>query len=377
MYLQIVTIVALSIASLACGYHLLMVVCGQPRRRSRSPHKFPRIAVLVPAHNEACEIATTVRSVWQVDYPREQLRMLVVADNCTDATAAIARAEGAEALERIDPDRRGKGYALEFGLQALEADPPEIVFILDADCELTPGCLQQLAVQYERGADVVQGHITIRNPDESPSAYVVAVGQALDNALGLARSRMGLPVTLRGSGMAFRWKLLQAIPWTAYGLTEDAEYSERLAAQGVRIICEPGMGISMEAPNSTGALCGQRRRWRAALFTGQTHPVQRWLHSKPAVLAQLALAIALAGVTTLVLNQPAYAIWAGGLLLAGVLPYAWAMAVVGKPWQRVRLLAQAPVIVTRLLVVTVAGFFQKETLWQRTRRNREVAVPLR
>ena len=102
-----------------------------------------RVAVLVPAHNESTGLLPTLAAI------KQQLRaadsMLVVADNCTDDTAAVASAGGAEVVERHDPDRRGKGYALDFGLQHLSSAPPEIVIMIDADCGLAVYAINELA----------------------------------------------------------------------------------------------------------------------------------------------------------------------------------------------------------------------------------------
>ena len=93
-----------------------------------------RLAVLVPAHDEGAVLLQTIADIQMQLRPGD--RLLVVADNCADDTAGIARAAGAEVVERHDPDKRGKGYALDFGIRHLALDPPEVVIIIDADCRL-------------------------------------------------------------------------------------------------------------------------------------------------------------------------------------------------------------------------------------------------
>src|SRR5262249_14964254 len=97
----------------------------------------PRLAVLVPAHNESRGLLPTLSDIRSQLLPHD--RLLVVADNCTDDTADVARAEGAEVIERHDLSRLGKGYALDYGLRHLSFDPPEIVIAIDADCRVEPG----------------------------------------------------------------------------------------------------------------------------------------------------------------------------------------------------------------------------------------------
>ena len=108
------------------------------------------MAVLIPAHNEGAGIVPTIRDVQGQLGPSD--RMLVVADNCTDDTAAIVRAAGVEVTVRADPARRGKGYALEFGVRHLALDPPGVVVIMDADCRLGEFALRHLSNWWAAGA---------------------------------------------------------------------------------------------------------------------------------------------------------------------------------------------------------------------------------
>ena len=125
-----------------------------PARKARTGAR-PRCAVLVPAHDEEAGIAITVRSVR--DQSAADDRIVVVADNCSDGTATAARAAGAEVSERNDPERRGKGFALDHGLGQLASDPPDVVVIVDADCELGPGALDALVRQAAATGRPAQG----------------------------------------------------------------------------------------------------------------------------------------------------------------------------------------------------------------------------
>src|SRR4029078_5445080 len=100
------------------------------------------VVILVPAHDESTGIEKTLRDLDAQLGPRD--RVLVVADNCSDDTAAVARTAGAEVIERHDPTKRGKGYALEFGLNYLKQNPPAAVVIIDADCRIAHGSIDRL-----------------------------------------------------------------------------------------------------------------------------------------------------------------------------------------------------------------------------------------
>ena len=110
---------------------VLAAVFLQKRQIQCSEERAPMV-VLIPAHNEEAGLTETLKASQKGLYPFD--RILVVADNCTDNTASIARRNGAEVIERNDPDHRGKGYALDFGVRQLEHNPPGCVVILDADC---------------------------------------------------------------------------------------------------------------------------------------------------------------------------------------------------------------------------------------------------
>ena len=131
-----------------------------------------RIAVLVPAHNESTGILTTLEDIQRQLLPGDML--LVVADNCTDDTAAIARVGGAKVIERHDPTKIGKGYALDLGLRHLALDPPEIVIMVDADCKVEAGAIDQLASTSAATGRPVQALHLMSSPSGSLVNHQVA-----------------------------------------------------------------------------------------------------------------------------------------------------------------------------------------------------------
>ena len=149
----------------AAGYYAGLVGLG--RRRPAvppGPADWPAVGVLIPAHNEAIWLGRTLASVRACGYPAGRLRVLVVADNCTDRTAAVARRAGVGVVERTDPARRGKGYAVERGVAELLAAGVDGVLILDADCDLPAGGLHRLAAELAAGAGAVQAARLPRSP---------------------------------------------------------------------------------------------------------------------------------------------------------------------------------------------------------------------
>ena len=140
--LSVATLLLLLQVSLLLLQVILALLPGKPPLLSLC-NKRPAVTVLIPAHNEHLVLAKTLHSI----FPQlaENDRLLVVADNCSDDTAKIAEAAGAEVIERFDPERRGKGYALDFGVRHLRSNPPDVVIVIDADCQVGEGAIDRLA----------------------------------------------------------------------------------------------------------------------------------------------------------------------------------------------------------------------------------------
>lgn len=354
-----VCLLVLMPATAAAGYYLLFTLLGLGRTRSLDSGSPPRhhITVLIPAHDEEAGLPRTLRSVRSSDYPPELLGIVVIADNCTDGTAEIAADAGAEVLTRTDPDRRGKGFALAFGLERVQA---EAVLIMDADCEITSGLLRACDRLLCTGAEAGQARVMSRNADDGPAGCLAAVGAEVDHAVAVGGHRLTGTTPLRGTGMLFRRSLLKRIPWTATGLAEDAEYADTLARAGVKVRLIADEAVRCDAPAGAGELCAQRRRWRAAVrwYSG-------WLVSKPLVLVQLAAA---AGVV-LVFGQPVFIVWAGVLIVATGWVYGRAVRRVGLTGRRWANLCRTLLLVVRLGWIAVEGLWKTERGWHRTARS--------
>jgi cellulose synthase/poly-beta-1,6-N-acetylglucosamine synthase-like glycosyltransferase len=361
-------------ASVACLYYFALTALGW--RRTRPAPAVPptrAFAVVIPAHNEEAGLPATIRSVFDSDYPADYVRVRVIADNCTDGTARVARQLGADCLERNDPANRGKGYALAAAIPQALADGADAVLILDADCELPPGALRAFDAALAAGAEAVQAARVPRNPGDGPAAVVSAVGSAIENAISAGRCRFGASAALRGSGMAFTRGLLERHPWASFGLTEDAEYGAELARAGVRVRFLPNIEVRGEVPAEASALARQRKRWRAALYSGGPGLFARWLASKPLVLAHLMLTLAVVAALSAWL-PPWVPAWAGLLAALTAIVYIRAMLRAGVGWRGVRGVAG---IVTRLAWLALAGVGERNRPWERTPRATELTQSLR
>jgi cellulose synthase/poly-beta-1,6-N-acetylglucosamine synthase-like glycosyltransferase len=233
----------------------------RPRLSPTLPLDGPGFVVLIPAHNEALGIQRTLARI-QLDL-RPQDRVVVIADNCTDDTAGLARAEGAEVIERTHATERGKGYALSYAFLHLQDPKPAVVVVVDADCLPAPGALGQLAaVAAEENRPVQADYLLESEPEASLKARVSAFALRVKNRVrpgGL--TRLGLPVPLTGSGMAFPWKALEAAPPMGSWLVEDMLLGIELTRLGYPPRYLRYAEVRSELPPGSKAAFGQRRRW--------------------------------------------------------------------------------------------------------------------
>ncbi|HSP78439.1 MAG TPA: glycosyltransferase family 2 protein, partial [Myxococcaceae bacterium] len=219
------------------GYLLLLAVLARRPEALPRPEPKMRFDFIVPAHDEEEGIARTVESLLAQEWPAELRRVLVVADNCTDRTAERAERAGAKVLVRHEPERRGKGYALEHAFQASLADGfADAVVVVDADTVVTPNLLHAFALRLEAGAQAVQAHYGVSNPHASWRTRLMAISMALFHKVrSLGRERLGVSCGLRGNGMCFTHAIIRQVPHEAFSIVEDLEYGIRLGQAGHRV----------------------------------------------------------------------------------------------------------------------------------------------
>lgn len=239
----------------------VLLACLPARARALPQGGRPSVAILVPAHDEASIIGATLASI--CPQLQEGDRLLVVADNCTDDTARLARAAGAEVVERHDALLRGKGYALDFGVRHLALRPPEVVVVVDADCQVAEGAIDCLARRYREVARPVQSLYLMRAP--AGAGLKVQVAEFAWRVKNLVRprgwTRLGLPCQLMGAGMAFGWRDLAMVNLANGHLVEDIKLGLDLCQQGKAPVFCPEALVTSQFPASQQGLNSQRIRW--------------------------------------------------------------------------------------------------------------------
>jgi hypothetical protein len=257
--------------ALSTAYLLgLLLAARDAVRNPRTPdeldgaRKSLRLVVLIPAHDEEAGIGATLESLAACEYPAPARRTVVIADNCSDATATVARAIGAEVWERSDPDRRGKGFAVAWALDRLLEPGAEVdaIVLVDADCIVSANLLSAAAERLRAGAEALQVDYLADNPEDSTvSALRFAAFALADTVRFLGKQRLGLSCGLVGTGMAFTADALRESPWTTTGLVEDGEYHMRLVLNGVRTEFVPEAWVSQAVPTTLRASADQQARW--------------------------------------------------------------------------------------------------------------------
>jgi cellulose synthase/poly-beta-1,6-N-acetylglucosamine synthase-like glycosyltransferase len=351
-----------------------------------------RFDVIVPAHDEEAGIAATVRSILAVDYPPELRRVVVVADNCGDATAERALAAGARVLVRDDVAHRGKGHALSFAFERALADGlADAVVVVDADATLSRNALRAFQARLAAGAPAAQSENLVGNPYASWRTGILAVGFSLMHTVrSIARERLGVSVGLSGTGMCFSTALLREVPHRATSIVEDVEYAIHIGLAGHRVAFAPEAWVRSDMSATERGSRSQRARWedgRRQMARRHALPLlRRGLAARDPVLLDLAVdllvpplstlgALALAGTAAAAAASWAegtglVATWAFGasaIALAAYVARGWQVS--GTGWRGLAALAHAPIFLVWRLGVAWTRRLRAPDAWVRTTRG--------
>jgi cellulose synthase/poly-beta-1,6-N-acetylglucosamine synthase-like glycosyltransferase len=359
------------------------------RVQSDSGTPQPRVAVLVPAHNEEAAIRKTIETL-QAELKTGD-RLAVIADNCTDETAAVAREAGAIVIERRDASRRGKGYALDCGKRFLEADPPAVVVMVDADCNLEPGAVERLARMAVASGRPVQATYLLEVPPSPQARDLVSALAFLVKNLVRPRGldRLGLPCLLTGTGMAFPWAVIRSACLATGNIVEDMQLGLDLAIAGHPPVFAPEARVTGSLPKQESAAKSQRTRWEHGHIETLLKQVPRLLKEaigqKRFDLLALALDLCVPPLSLLVMLWAACAVaailagvWGASpvpaCLLAGsgmliLLSIVTAWAFFGRAALPVQALAAVPLYLLWKIPLYLAFLVRRQTEWVRTERD--------
>ncbi|WP_421657743.1 glycosyltransferase family 2 protein [Leptothermofonsia sp. ETS-13] len=349
----------------------------------------PSIAVLIPAHNEASGIGITLASLKPQMAPED--RLVVIADNCDDGTAAIACEMGANVIERFDQERRGKGYALDFGLKALEANPPEVVIVVDADCTVELGSIEKIARQAITYTRPVQAIYLMTRPAVlgSKDAVSLLAFTVKNWVRPVGLDCLGFPCLLTGTGMAFPWTVLQKVSLASGNIVEDMKLGLDLAMAGhPPMVCSEAR-VTGVLPQQARAAKSQRTRWEhghlQTLLTQIPRLITAAVQTRCFDLVAIALDLSVPPLSLLVilwLTATILALIAGWLgstsipIFIAVLEGIWILTAILLSWARfarqdlpLRTLLSVPLYVLWKIPLYFAFLVKPQTQWVRTERD--------
>ena len=350
----------------------------------------PRLLFLVPAHDEESLITPCVRSIIDMDYPEKARRIIVVADNCRDRTADLARAAGAECLVRHDPALPGKPRALAWALERLPLAEWEACVIIDADTTVDRHFATGLAAQKPLRHRLVQAYFGSLNERESWLTRLAGVlTRCRYEVTYPLKQSAGLNCPLTGNGMCIGTGLLQADGWRAFSLTENWELYAQYTTAGVRIGYAGMARLFSQEAHTVRTSATQRRRWLA----GRLWVLRRWggrllrsrcigWHQKvdalcelgaPSPVLHLVLAVATAGAALWLLSWPFGAVIAGAALFSLWSLVATTMVVLRhhpEPWRTAAAFLMLPVYaVWRTVLAALTLVTLKDTRWRKTQHH--------
>lgn len=271
------------------AYLLALTLLSAKLRAPPRSTRTMRFDVIIPAHNEETGIAEAVSSVLSVDWPSDRFRVVVVADNCTDATAEFAARAGAQVLIRQDATLRGKGYALAYAFQeSRQNNWADAVAIIDADSRVSPNLLEAMAARMECGEKAVQVHYGVSNIDASWRTRLMAIALgAFHRVRSRARERLSLSCGIRGNGWAVTHALLAQVPFERFSLAEDVDFGIDLGMRGIRIAYADEAWCDGEMVSGGKNSQSQRRRWeegRIAILRSRIQPLLKQALTAPSLI---------------------------------------------------------------------------------------------
>jgi cellulose synthase/poly-beta-1,6-N-acetylglucosamine synthase-like glycosyltransferase len=384
---------ALLLAIPAWSLLLLTLAAGKRARPSAMPsvgNPALRVAILVPAHDESLNLLPTLHCLQGQLGPND--RLLVIADNCQDDTASVARACGAEVLERQHASLRGKGHALAFGVDALRDTPPDVVVVVDADCQVSAAGIQAIAQRCVQTQCPVQMlDLMVAPQGAGLRTRMLAFAWLVKNQVRpLGSFRLGRACHLMGTGMALPWELAASARLATGHLAEDMQLGVDLAIAGRPTQFLATAHVTSVFPLDAAVARTQKTRWEHGHLQTLAQELPRLLNAfvrRPRA-ATLVLAMDLVipplalYFVAVAISQPLFLLGYGSgfvpaaaalLALSSAMALALAITLAWLRYARQLLslheLLTVPLYAAWKLPVYVAYFLNRKSGWTRTARK--------
>ncbi|MBO6232874.1 MAG: glycosyltransferase family 2 protein [Clostridia bacterium] len=361
-----------------------------------------RFMAIIPAHNEEAVIANLVESLKNQNYNKELYDIYVIADNCTDNTAKVAKEAGAIVYERFDELKKTKGYALDWFLQQkIKEDAPyDAFFIFDADNIVDKNFIKNMNKKLCQGEDVVQGYRDIKNPTDSwiTAGYAIFYW-TMHRFYHLARYNIGLSPLLNGTGFMVRFDVVKPQGWDTVTLTEDIEFSLKRIIAGKKLGWATDAIVYDEQPVGFKQSWSQRSRWTVGhiqCISKYTKPLAKAAKENKTLMNFDGFLYIIGSipmfVLTLVLLLTNFLIYAGEgmttvqlidsivryLVPTFFLPILTAMLVMGLDRRPIKPMAKGllcyPFFLGSWLLINFKCLFKRETTWEKINHVRSIKI---
>jgi len=382
-------------------YYFSLAIIGLYRRpENKGFAPINRFAIVIAAHNEEPVIAPLIDNIKKLDYPKNLFDIFVVADNCTDKTAHLARKSGACVYERFNQEKKGKGYALEWMFKELFSRDQDYdaVVLFDADNLVKTDFLLEMNNKLCEGDKIIQGYIDSKNPYDTWVTNTFSIAFWLMNRLiQLARYNLRISNTLAGTGMCISYEVLKKLGWGAHSLTEDLEFTMKGLAYGIKTSWAHDAVVYDEKPLTFMQSCRQRKRWAQGqidvagryflLLLTKGVREKKWMYIDASLhLFQpffIMMATAFLLIQTMGFMQPYYvnlfidfiprSLWQGISGAITVFP-AIALYLDKIPWKAYWGLILYPVFMYSWIVIIFAGFLHRNRKeWSHTEHTRSIS----
>jgi cellulose synthase/poly-beta-1,6-N-acetylglucosamine synthase-like glycosyltransferase len=385
-------------------YYFVSIFGWQKIEEQKDLTPTKKFALITAAHNEEAVIKYHIESLKKLDYPPELFDIYVIADNCTDTTAEIARQEGANVFERFSP-QRGKGFAVEWmfnELFKLEDKNYDAICLFDADNLVSSNFLSEMGAKLKQGFKSIQGYLDTKNPNDSwvTACYATAYW-SMNRMWQLARYNLGLSNALGGTGLCLDIQVLKQYGWGALCLTEDLEFTMKLMLNGIKTAWCHDCKVYDEKPVHFSQTWNQRTRWlqghwdvafrymipliKKGIAEKKWYPIDGAIYLFQPILIMTMLFNVGITVVAAFFTEPIYAtplvsmfpswFW----ILFGVLGYTYPMVglyLEGAPRKAYLYYITYPIYGLTWFPVTLVGLFKhrNQTDWAHTQHTRGISI---
>ena len=385
-------------------YQIAISLCSLVKLKDKplKVEKDHRFMAIIPAHNEEAVVANLVESLKNQNYNKELYDIYVIADNCTDNTAKVAKEAGAIVYERFDDTKKTKGYALNWFLQQKikENAPYDAFFIFDADNIVDKDFIKNMNKKLCQGEDVVQGYRDIKNPTDSwiTAGYAIFYW-TMHRFYHLARYNIGLSPLLNGTGFMVKFDVVKPNGWDTETLTEDIEFSLKRIIAGKKLGWATDAIVYDEQPVGFKQSWSQRSRWTVGhiqCISKYTKPLAKAAKENKTLMNFDGFLYIIGSipmfVLTLILLLTNFLIYAGEgmttvqlidsivryLVPTFFLPILTAMLVMGLDRRPIKPMAKGllcyPFFLGSWLLINFKCLFKRETTWEKINHVRSIKI---